>query len=242
MRVLLLGGTGEAGRLAALLAGSAGVEVTSSLAGRTAGPVLPPGLIRIGGFGGAQGLATWLADERIGAVIDATHPFASAITASAVAASARLGVPLLLLRRPGWTAGPGDDWRRVPSLRAAAADLPGERVFLTVGRTGVAAFADDERRWFLVRSVQALVSPMPPRVHVLVARGPFAVADEMALMRRHAVDVLVTKDSGGEMTSAKLVAARELGLPVVMVDRPPLPAIPAVATAEEAQAWLVGFL
>jgi len=242
MRVLLLGGTGEAGRLAALLAGSAGVEVTSSLAGRTAGPVLPPGLIRIGGFGGAQGLATWLADERIGAVIDATHPFASAITASAVAASARLGVPLLLLRRPGWTAGPGDDWRRVPSLRAAAADLPGERVFLTVGRTGGAAFADDERRWFLVRSVQALVSPMPPRVHVLVARGPFAVADEMALMRRHAVDVLVTKDSGGEMTSAKLVAARELGLPVVMVDRPPLPAIPAVATAEEAQAWLVGFL
>jgi len=242
MRVLLLGGTGEAGRLAALLAGSAGVEVTSSLAGRTAGPVLPPGLIRIGGFGGAQGLATWLADERIGAVIDATHPFASAITASAVAASARLGVPLLLLRRPGWTAGPGDDWRRVPSLPAAAADLPGERVFLTVGRTGVAAFADDERRWFLVRSVQALVSPMPPRVHVLVARGPFAVADEMALMRRHAVDVLVTKDSGGEMTSAKLVAARELGLPVVMVDRPPLPAIPAVATAEEAQAWLVGFL
>jgi precorrin-6A/cobalt-precorrin-6A reductase len=241
MRVLLLGGTGEARRLAAMLAGSAGVEVISSLAGRIAEPVLPPGLIRIGGFGGAQGLATWLADERIDAVIDATHPFASAITASAVAASAGLGVPLLLVRRPGWTAGPGDDWRRVPSLQAAAADLPGERVFLTIGRADMAAFAGDERRWFLIRSVQA-PAPMPPRAHVLLARGPFAVADETALMRRYAVDVLVTKDSGGEMTSAKLVAARELGLPVVMVDRPPLPATPAVATADEAQAWLVGLL
>jgi precorrin-6A/cobalt-precorrin-6A reductase len=238
MRVLLLGGTGEGRRLAALLADSAGVEVISSLAGRTAEPVLPPGLIRIGSFGGAQGLATWLADERIGAVIDATHPFASAITASAVAASAGLGVPLLLLRRPGWTAGPGDDWRRVPSLQAAAADLPGERVFLTIGRAGIAAFAGDERRWFLIRSVQAPVPPLPPRAHVLLARGPFAVADETALMRRYAVDLLVTRDSGGEMTSAKLVAARQLGLPVVMVDRPPFPATPAVATAGEAQAWL----
>jgi precorrin-6A/cobalt-precorrin-6A reductase len=238
MRVLLLGGTGEGRRLAALLADSAGVEVISSLAGRTAEPVLPPGLIRIGSFGGAQGLATWLADERIGAVIDATHPFASAITASAVAASAGLGVPLLLLRRPGWTAGPGDDWRRVPSLQAAAADLSGERVFLTIGRAGIAAFAGDERRWFLIRSVQAPVPPLPPRAHVLLARGPFAVADETALMRRYAVDLLVTRDSGGEMTSAKLVAARQLGLPVVMVDRPPFPATPAVATAGEAQAWL----
>ncbi len=120
MRVLLLGGTGEGRRLAALLAGSAGVEVISSLAGRTAEPVLPPGRIRIGSFGGPDGLAAWLAAERIGAVIDATHPFASAITASAVTAAARLDVPLLLLRRPGWTAGPGDDWRRVPSLQAAA--------------------------------------------------------------------------------------------------------------------------
>jgi precorrin-6A/cobalt-precorrin-6A reductase len=238
MRVLLLGGTGEARRLAALLAGSSGIEVISSLAGRTEDPALPPGRIRIGRFGGPQGLAAWLAAEHIGAVIDATHPFASAMTASAVTASAWLGVPLLLLRRPGWTAGPGDDWRRVPSLRTAAANLPGDRVFLTTGRTGLAAFATDERRWFLIRSVEAPAAPMPPRVHVLLARGPFAVADEIALMRRHAVDVLVTKDSGGEMTSAKLVAARQLGLPVVMVDRPPVPATPAVATAGEALAWL----
>ncbi|MGH3187714.1 MAG: cobalt-precorrin-6A reductase [Streptosporangiaceae bacterium] len=238
MRVLLLGGTGEARRLAALLAGTSGVELISSLAGRTAEPVLPPGRIRIGSFGGPQGLATWLAAEHIGAVIDATHPFASAITASAVTASARLGVPLLLLRRPGWTADPGDDWRRVPSLQAAAANLPGERVFLATGRTSLAAFADDERRWFLIRSVQAPAPPMPPRAHVLLARGPFSVADEIALMRRHTVDILVTKDSGGEMTSAKLVAARQLGLPVVMVDRPPFPASPAVATAGEALKWL----
>ena len=238
MRVLLLGGTGEARRLAELLAGDSGVEVISSLAGRTGDPALPPGRTRTGGFGGADGLAAWLAAEHIGAVIDATHPFAAAITGSAVAASARLGVPLLLLRRPGWTAGPGDDWRRVPSFAAAAVNLPGERVFLTVGRGAVSAFAADDRRWFLIRSVDAPGPPLPPRAHVLLARGPFSAAGELELMRRHGVDVLVTRDSGGQMTSAKLAAARRLGLPVVMVDRPAVPDAPAVATAGEALAWL----
>jgi precorrin-6A/cobalt-precorrin-6A reductase len=238
MRVLLLGGTGEARRLAGLLAGSSVVEVISSLAGRTSDPALPPGRTRTGGFGGADGLAAWLAAEHIGAVIDATHPFAAAITAAAATASARLGVPLLLLRRPAWTAGPDDDWRRVPSLAAAAADLPRERVFLTVGRAAVSAFATDERRWFLIRSVEAPAPPLPPHRCLLLARGPFTAADETALMGRHDVEVLVTRDSGGEMTSAKLAAARRLGLPVIMVDRPPAPDAPIVTTAGDAVAWL----
>ena len=196
-RVLVLGGTGEARDLAARLADQPSIEVISSLAGRTRDPARPAGRTRVGGFGGADGLAAWLAAEGIDAIVDATHPFATAMTAAAVAATQRLGLPLLVLRRPGWTARPDDDWRRVPSLAAAAADLPGERVFLTVGRTEVSAFAADEQRWFLIRSVETPDPPLPPQLQVVTARGPFEVADETALMRRHAVDVLVTKDSGG---------------------------------------------
>ncbi|MFF5262105.1 cobalt-precorrin-6A reductase [Actinomadura viridis] len=238
MRVLLLGGTGEARRLAGLLAARPGFDVVSSLAGRVADPALPPGRTRIGGFGGAAALAAWLAAERIGAVVDATHPFASAVTASAVAAAGDAGVPLLVLRRPGWTEEPGDDWRRVPSVAEAAADLPGERVFLTIGRGGLAAFAGDARRRYLVRSVDPPDPPLPPRTRVVLGRGPFTVDGEAALMREHAVDVLVTKDSGGAMTAAKLVAARRLGLPVVMIDRPPAPDVPAVPDVQGALAWL----
>jgi precorrin-6A/cobalt-precorrin-6A reductase len=237
-RVLVLGGTGEARELAARLAGRPGLEVVSSLAGRTSHPRRPPGRTRVGGFGGAAGLAGWLAAERIGAVVDATHPFATAMTEAAVTATAGLGVPLLVLRRPGWTAGPGDDWRRVPSLAAAAADLPGQRVLLTVGRGEVRAFAADQDRWFLIRSVETPEPPLPPRAQVVTARGPFKVADELVLMRGHGIDVVVTRDSGGAQTSAKLAAARQLGLPVVMIDRPPAPAVPTVATVTDAVAWL----
>jgi precorrin-6A/cobalt-precorrin-6A reductase len=237
-RVLVLGGTGEARELAARLAGRPGLEVVSSLAGRTRDPRRPPGRTRVGGFGGPDGLAGWLAAEGIGAVVDATHPFATAMTEAAVTATARLGVPLLVLRRPGWTAGPGDDWRRVPSLAAAAANLPGRRVLLTVGRGEVRAFAADQDRWFLIRSVEAPEPPLPPRALVVTARGPFEVADELVLMRGHGIDVVVTRDSGGAQTSAKLAAARQLGLPVVMVDRPPAPAAPTVATVTDAVAWL----
>jgi precorrin-6A/cobalt-precorrin-6A reductase len=156
-----------------------------------------------------------------------------------VAATARAGVPLLLLRRPGWTEGPGDDWRRVPSLEDAARALPGERVLLTIGRKDLAAFAGDDRRWFLVRSIDPPEPPMPPRMRAVLARGPFTVRDEIALMREHAVDVLVTKDSGGSMTAAKLTAARRLALPVVMVDRPPVPDAPTVEGVEAALSWLM---
>ena len=238
LRVLILGGTGEARQLAARLAADQRLDVISSLAGRVADPVRPAGRVRIGGFGGPAGLAAWLAAERIGAVIDATHPFAAGITASAVTAAGQAGLPLLVLRRPGWQAGPGDDWRRVPSMAAAAAALPGDRVFLTTGRDSLAAFAADERRWFLVRSVEAPAPPAPPRMLVVLERGPFSEEGELALMRTHAIDVLVSRDSGGPQTAAKLTAARRLGIPVVMVDRPPAATAPTVTTAEAAAEWL----
>jgi precorrin-6A/cobalt-precorrin-6A reductase len=238
-QVLVLGGTGEARRLAkALLA--EGVEVLSSLAGRVADPVLPEGDVRIGGFGGAQGLTDWLAGHRPRAVVDATHPFAARITASAAIAAAAAGTPLLRLQRPGWAPEAGDTWRFVDSLTAAADAVAGYgSVFLTTGRQGVRAFADLPNR-VLVRSVDPPDEPLPTGATLLLARGPFSVADELALMREHAVDVLVTKDSGGHMTAAKLTAARELGIPVVLVRRPPLPdGVRTVATVEEARAWVL---
>jgi precorrin-6A/cobalt-precorrin-6A reductase len=180
--------------------------------------------------------------ERVGAVVDATHPFASRISASAVAATRATDVPLLVLHRPGWTSGPGDDWRRVPGVEAAAAALPalGGRVMLTTGRQSLAAFAG-LRLFFLVRTVDPPSPPLPDRHHLLLDRGPYTVEGEAELMREHAIDVLVTKDSGGAMTAAKLVAARLRGIPVVMVDRPARPAGTAVtSTVDEAVAWLRG--
>ena len=237
-RVLVLGGTGEARRLAADLVDD-GMAVVSSLAGRVAHPLLPPGEVRIGGFGGAAGLAAWLREQRPAAVVDATHPFAAAMTAAAAEAAAAAGVPLLRLQRPGWTAGPGDDWRWVGSLEEAAVAVAGfGSVFVTTGRQGLAAFADVPGHC-LVRTVDPPEPPLPRRVTVVLARGPFSVADETALMREHAVDVLVTKDSGGSMTAAKLTAARDLGVPVVLVRRPPLPAgVPVAGSVAAARAWV----
>jgi precorrin-6A/cobalt-precorrin-6A reductase len=161
------------------------------------------------------------------------------MTANAVAATSAAGVPLLVLRRPGWAAGPGDRWHRVPSAAAAAALLPrlGERVFLATGSGDLAAFAG-LGSWFLLRAVDPPPPPLPPRHHLLLARGPFTADAERALLREHRIDVLVSRDSGGELTAAKLVAARELGLPVVLLARPSAPDAPVVATVEEAVAWL----
>jgi precorrin-6A/cobalt-precorrin-6A reductase len=237
-RVLLLGGTGEARRLADALVAD-GVDVVSSLAGATAAPLLPAGEVRVGGFGGAAGLAAWLRTNGGTAVVDATHPFATGITGNAVTAAAEAGVALLRLQRPGWTAGPGDDWREVGSLEeAAVAVAPFAHVFLTTGRRGLGAFAGLTAE-VLLRTVDPPEPPLPPRTTVVLERGPFTVDDELALMREHAVDVVVTKDSGGGMTAAKLTAARELGIPVVLVRRPPLPAgVPVVETVEAARAWV----
>ncbi|GGW96504.1 precorrin-6A reductase [Streptomyces lomondensis] len=237
--VLILGGTAEARALAAALSARPGVRVTTSLAGRVARPGALDGEVRVGGFGGAEGLAGWLRREGVTALVDATHPFAESITANAARAAAATGVPAVVLRRPGWRPGPGDLWHPVPSLDAAAGLLPrlGRRVFLTTGRLGLASFAHLTELHFVARSVDPPEPPMPPDTHVLLARGPFTVPGETALLREHRIDVLVTKDSGGAATAAKLTAARDLGLPVVVVQRPPLPdgvtAVPDVASALE---------
>jgi precorrin-6A/cobalt-precorrin-6A reductase len=237
-RVLILGGTGEARRLAAALVDE-GAEVLSSLAGRVAAPLRPPGEVRTGGFGGAAGLAAWLQSNPVRSMVDATHPFAATMTASAAAAAVVTGVPLLRLQRPGWFPQPGDDWRWVDSLAEAAAAVAGfGSVLLTTGRLGLADFAGLTGRC-VVRSVDPPSPPLPERTTVVLARGPFTVPDELALMREHGIDVVVTKDSGGDMTAAKLTAARELGLPVVLVRRPPVPpGVPTVATVEQARDWV----
>jgi precorrin-6A/cobalt-precorrin-6A reductase len=184
-------------------------------------------------------MAEWLRDEHVDAVVDATHPFAERISASAAEAARLADVPLLLLRRPGWTPRDGDDWRWVASLDEAAAALPalGERVFLTTGRQGLAAFAGSDR-WFLVRCVDPPEPPLPARMTLLLSRGPYSLAGELAIMREHRVDVLVTKDSGGDQTQAKLTAARTLGLPVVVVRRPAPPDVPTATSVGEALSWL----
>lgn len=246
MHILILGGTTEARELAAALADRTGSQVadtrvTSSLAGRVAQPRLPAGQVRIGGFGGVPGLAAWLRAERVDAVIDATHPFAGAISRNAAEATAEVHVPLLALRRPSWVPVPGDRWHLVGSLDEAAAPLPalGSRIFLTTGRQGLAAFAALDDLFFLARSVDAPEPPMPRQTEVLLDRGPFTLDGERAVLREHRIDVLVTKDSGGAATAPKLTAARELGLPVVVVRRPEPPAgVPTVPDVPGALAWL----
>lgn len=219
----------------------------SSLAGRVSDPIRPVGEVRIGGFGGVEGLRKWLGDNRIELVIDATHPFAATMTAHAAQATAQLGLPMIRLNRPGWTAEPGDRWYRVPDLAAAAdtsAEL-GDRILLTIGRQGVAAFAGHIRPWYLIRAIDPPEDPLPPRHEILLARGPFTVDEEAGLLARHRIRVVVTKDSGGTATAAKLTAARTAGVPVVVVDRPPVPAGVTVApTVEKVRevlsAWAAG--
>lgn len=242
MRVLILGGTAEARELAALLHGD-NVAVISSLAGRVARPRLPVGEVRIGGFGGPEKLAEWLRDERIDRVVDATHPFAERISASAASAAARARVPLLRLARPGWSERSGADrWTWVADLDEAAARIPalGSRVLLTTGRQGLPAFAGSDA-FFLIRCVDPPEPPLPRDHELLLDRGPYTLAGELELIDRHRLDLVITKDSGGRLTEAKLDAARERGLPVIVVRRPPLPAgVEAVETLEAAYAWVVG--
>ncbi|GLW28603.1 cobalt-precorrin-6A reductase [Actinoplanes regularis] len=237
MRVLVLGGTTEARELAGLIA--AEHQVITSLAGRTSAPRLPAGETRIGGFGGVAGLAGYLTGKRVDVLVDATHPFAATMSRHAVAAARAVDVPLLVLRRPGWTALPDDQWHHVASVDDAAEFLRASsaaRVFLTTGRQTVPAFAGLDHCWFLARSVEPPAPPVPRRFEVLLDRGPFTVDGERALLAGHRIDVLVTKDSGG--SDAKLVAARELGVPVLMIDRPAGAAVPTVPTADAAAAWI----
>jgi precorrin-6A/cobalt-precorrin-6A reductase len=241
MRILILGGTAEARGLAQRLAGRSDLAVTLSLAGRTATPAAQPVPVRVGGFGGASGLADYLSAERIDALIDATHPYAAIISANAARAAQSAGVPLLALRRPPWMPAAGDRWIEVADIPAAVAAL-GEaprRVFLALGRKELAPFAAAPQHHYLVRSVD----PVDPRLAVphanyVTARGPFAEADERALLAAHGIEVVVAKNSGGSATYGKIAAARELGLPVIMPSRPPLPPVAALETIEDALAWL----
>lgn len=238
MKLLLLGGTGEARSLAQVLSGS-GVDVVSSLAGRITDARLPVGEVRQGGFGGVDGLTDWLRENAVDAVVDATHPFAATMTEHAAAAARELDLPLLVLRRPGWTAGEGDLWHWVDSPDAAARLLPGvgSRAFLTIGRQGLHAFAG-AGVWMLARCVDP-PEPMPTWCELILDRGPYDVTGELSVLQKHEIDVLVTKDSGGPQTSAKLVVARQLGVPVIVIRRPPLPAgVQAVETTTEVLAWV----
>lgn len=234
--ILVLGGTAEARELAASLYGE--TRVISTLAGRVARPRLPAGEVRIGGFGGPERLAAYLESEGVDAVVDATHPFAERMSASAAAACARAGVPLLRLERPPFRSQPGDDWRLVGTLdEAAALVAEGARVFLTTGRQGLPAFAGLDA-FFLIRCVDPPEPPLPADHVLLLDRGPFTLEGELALIDEHRLDLLITKDSGGEHTAAKLEAARLRGLGVIVASRPPRPNALTVASVAEVLAWL----
>jgi precorrin-6A/cobalt-precorrin-6A reductase len=236
-RILLLGGTSEARALAARLYPD--VDVINSLAGRVPDPALPVGEVRIGGFGGVDGMRRWLSEARVDAVVDATHPYSATITAHAATVCGELGLPHLVLARPAWDPGDaivvGSD---ADAAKAVAANRY-SRVFLTTGRSGTAAFVDIDA-WFLIRAVTAPDADSLPRRHQLVlSRGPYHYNDELALLRDHHIDALVTKNSGGAMTRPKLDAASALSIPVVMVDRPPLPPnVATVGTVDDAVDWV----
>jgi precorrin-6A/cobalt-precorrin-6A reductase len=240
-RILILGGTAEARQLAGRLAGRAGLDITLSLAGRTATPAAQPVPIRVGGFGGAEGLANYLVSERIDAVIDATHPYANVISANAVEAARRSGVPLVVLRRPPWIAVSGDRWIEVSDVGEvvrAIGQTP-RRIFVALGRNELAPFCNAPQHYYLIRSVDPVDPPLPlPHVGYVTGRGPFGEADDHALMTEHRIDVVVAKNSGGPATYGKIAAARMLGVDVIMLRRPHEPEGATVATIEEAIAWL----
>lgn len=241
-RLLILGGTGDAAELAARASQIADIEVITSLAGRTQQPSTLTGTVRVGGFGGVAGLAQFLLHRPIDLSIDATHPFAAQISANAAVAAAECNVPHLMLVRPAWEMVEGDRWIEVASHSEAAKALSGQsqRVFLTIGRQELAAFAGLDSIWFLMRAIDppALNTPVP-NGKLLLARGPFTLEDERQLLLEYHIDTIVSKNSGGAATYAKIVAARELGIPVVMVQRQPIPDVEQVADVEGAISWLI---
>ena len=240
-RLLLLGGTREALELAHALAAKPAIQTITSLAGRTRTPAQTPGEVRVGGFGGAEGLARFLEVEAVDLVVDATHPFAAIMARNAAEACRKTGVPRLKLLRPAWKEEAGDRWTGVSSAQQAAEALTGlaKRVFLTIGHQDLRAFASHSKIWFLVRLIDPPEGPPPLAAHeIVLGRGPFAEADEIALMRRHGIEALVAKNSGGELTYAKIAAARRLGLPVVMLRRPDPPPGESVETVDQALAWV----
>ncbi|QKQ77165.1 cobalt-precorrin-6A reductase [Nostoc sp. TCL240-02] len=242
MRVLILGGTGDAAELAARVATIQGLDAITSLAGRTREPSVPLGDLRVGGFGGVTGLASYLRAMQIDLLIDATHPFANQISFNAADAANEVGVPRLMLIRPPWEKESGDRWMEVDSVEAAAASLQNQahRVFLTVGRQELAAFAHLEEIWFLMRMIDPPVDDalVPPGM-ILCDRGPFTLNNEKQILIDNNIDTIVSKNSGGDATKPKIIAAQELGVNVVMVNRPAIPPGEQVSNVDGALVWLL---
>lgn len=240
-RVLILGGTAEAAALTAKINQIPGVDAIASLAGRTQQPISLSKTSRIGGFGGATGLADYLREERIDFLIDATHPFAAQISFHAAKAADECNIPRLMLVRPAWEALPGDNWIEVENHQAAANILPGlaERIFLSIGRQELPAYAHLKDIWFLMRAIDPPAPDVPiPPGKLILQRGPFSLEDERSLLREYKIGAIVSKNSGGDASYAKTIAARELGLPIVMLQRPPIPEGEKVADIKSVIAWL----
>lgn len=241
MQVLILGGTTEARALARALAERGDVDVILSLAGRTSSPRDQGVPTRIGGFGGAGGLARTLRDESVDLLIDATHPFADRISANAADAARATHVPLLAVRRPAWEKRPGDTWIDVGTVAESVEALGTTpvRAFLALGRNDIGPFASADRHFYLVRSVDPVDPPLDvPNAVYITARGPFTEHDDRALLQEQRIDVIVAKNSGGDATYGKIAAARALRIPVVMLRRPRPPAVETVKTVEAALAWV----
>jgi precorrin-6A/cobalt-precorrin-6A reductase len=240
-RLLILGGTGDAVKLAAQTINIPGLETITSLAGRTNEPGTIASPIRTGGFGGEAGLVEYLQTMAIDILIDATHPFAAQISWNAAHAASTVGIPSLMLVRPAWAREPQDDWIEVESIDRAVAAIPAtaERIFLTIGRQQLAPFATLTDRWCLMRSIDPPAADMPlPPGKTLLDRGPFSLAQELQLLKDERIDAIVSKNSGSEATYAKIIAARELCLPVVMVQRPLMPEGNRVEDVSSAIHWL----
>jgi precorrin-6A/cobalt-precorrin-6A reductase len=238
MTILILGGTAEARELAVALVED-GLDVVSSLAGRVNSPSLPSGRVRIGGFGGVDGLAEYLRRQQVSAVIDATHPFAATIGANALRAANRTSTPLVRLERPGWGGhSRSGSWTWVADGAAAraAADVAC-RPFLTTGRKSLPDFRPWADREVLVRLVEPPTAPLPQRWILIMSRGPYRYVGERQILTEHGIDVLITKDSGGTHTVAKLDAAGDLGIPVVIIARPQRPQVTRLETVAEAVGW-----
>ena len=239
MRALILGGTADASLLAAEIA-RAGIDAVYSYGGRTHAPAVQPLPTRIGGFGGANGLADTIRRDGITHVIDATHPFAAEMSRNAVEACAETGTPLIALERATWSKAPGDIWIEVADVNAAAAALPEApaKVFLAIGRQLIAPFACRPQHAYTLRFVDPPEAPLPFAADVIVSRGPFTLDGELELMRTRSIGWIVARNSGGDGAYAKIDAARMLGLPVIMISRPELPERPRVESVADVMQWL----
>ncbi len=234
--ILILGGTAEAKALAARLSTSSDYDILLSLAGRTKAPAKQPVPVRIGGFGGIEGLAAFLREKSVDLLIDATHPFAAKISRNAAEAATLLGTEIFALRRPAWSRQKGDRWQEVTDIPAAVAalDIAPRRVFLTLGRQELLPFEARPQHFYLVRSVDPVEPPLKlPNISYITARGPFTEWDDIQLLEQHAIDLIVSKNSGGVSSIGKISAARRIGIEVVLIERPQLPDVPSASSVGE---------